>query len=443
MKKKMLTLVLAVSLVFSLCGCNYEVKVGDKVIATSEDAVEEEPDSSEKAHGSGKSLLDSSYSDDDDSSYDVASVTAESLLSQTYDDVESVSQKIEMVMDFEEKMDADSATDVSATIKLHMNAQIDSTKHTEHYFGIVNMEMSGMTFDVPIETYTDIDAGITYESEYDMSTGTTSWTKSNYENGSEKTFGAGKITSKVKDATVSEVNNSYIVEGYIPSSEFDDIDVSEMTGIETVETQVPIICTYDKDTKYLTAMNVDLTAIIPSSAEIAVNKCEISTTLFNYNEVDVLIPDTVITSASTSSDFINDSNLSDSGAGSTFEVDDDLCLAQAVMGVDYVDSSDVYEGWLYQYPGVGASYELGSNGVIDEVLYDLSTYLSYYTEKDLIEELEYIEYYDDYKVAALLLLGDLEYLEDDYRSALEPAFQNAGLTNGAGANIYLDLCGLK
>ena len=63
--------------------------------------------------------------------------------------------------------------------------------------------------------------------------------------------------------------------------------------------------------------------------------------------------------------------------------------------------------------------------------------------KDLINSLDYLKFSDDNDLCIMLLLGDLDILEGEYRTKLQETIANENLATKEGYSLYKTICGLN
>lgn len=433
MKKKLVALALATSMFFSLCACSSGAKGEDEKPLS--EAKEEVADNETTEPAEAPVATEEPFSDEE---------MIDLLLSQT-DTLDSYSMKIFMdvsatgELDEETRADLESLgndpEDIDMSVAMTIEMQMDVTESIIYSHGNFNMSMMGMTFDLPMEEYTDIENEIKYSNEYDYATGTTAWTKSEL---ADKDTADLSAFESVQAPVLSETDDYYIINGIASDTTMVE---GALEGVsEEVESlsQVPITLKFDKETKYLLSVEYDISEALTKTEDgTTFNNCEFRVDLLDHNNVSVAIPATVISSATEAGESFNtDPSAQESGA---------LNLAQAISGLSYMYPDDIISMWLYQYPAIGSSYVYmsdNSNEIIDDIILSLQVYLNDYTEEELIQYLDNIEYCADEDVAALILLGDLDYLSGDYRTKMQKMVKDKGLTDSLGATYYKQLCGI-
>lgn len=206
--------------------------------------------------------------------------------------------------------------DLSTTINVDQEYFIAET--AAHSVGTYYMSLMGMEFDIPIETYVDIPNLITYSNEvtYDISDGETvekyQWNKKETQD-NDIVLHISDLAKNVEEMTVHEVtDDSYILKGV---TNIDNTAINKDTlgsGIaNNTEASIPVLLTFDKNTKYLTNIEYDLTEITEAeeaeAEEVTYDAFEFYVTLSDYNNVDVEIPEDIIESANANAELDSES----------------------------------------------------------------------------------------------------------------------------------------
>lgn len=452
MKKKLLAIVLVASMAFSLCACSFKIGEEKPLSEVLDDKSEEEVKEDVNEHTEIVTETKEPTSDEE----------IIELLMSNLDAVETFSDK--MVVDVSAKMELDEETrkayeslgnspeDIDNTVSFYIEAQQDIGKEASHSYGTIKVNMMGMSFEMPTETYVDKASNIVYDSEYNLSTGSSTWTKSVSLTDELPDLSSFK---DIENPVLSEMDNYYIIKATTTNYEMASADLEGLTQSTDSDTSVPVILKFDKKTKFITSIEFDVADIMDES-EYEYTSCDVRMDFFNHNNVDVIIPATVISSAidadaqegvGSDLDFSSiGSDISSLGSGSSLQVSDNLNLAQAISGKSYLYADDIVSLWLYQYPAVGSSYKYmaeGNDEVIDDIILSLQVYLNNYTEEELIDYLDYIGQCTDDDIAALILLGDLDYLSGEYRTKMQQLVVDKGLADSLGATYYKQLCGVE
>lgn len=469
MKKKLVALLLTSALSLGLVACggsDADLSVEPKATETvetvetlpvleeteSEDKVEEQKEAKEieksKKYTDAKSVIENIKTFDNGEFSLVLSIDAESPMSaEEQADFESLGN------------DATNAVN-SMNFNFEVMSQID--KDLSHVQGTFKLKISGISMEIPMEAYIDSSSDVLYESEYDMMSGVSKWKTTSIADSDTDYYALTTITTDLVDkilgvenlnevAKFVELDHEYKIT--ISASAIDNTGsdiMGSMTAdlggdIDTSDLGLNVVVLVNKDDMKLKSIQYDVGGADLSDDEIKINNLVFAINVIKYGNTSVVIPESV--KSAVSSDFSDVDT--DSTTSSNLQYTDES-LAKVIWGTSDLDVEVVFE-FLYEtypyfeevgynkYPSDITKPELKE---LHNVILDYCSRLEVYSEEDLISYLNYIKYSSPTEVCVLLLLGDLDDLSGDYRTALQEAIVEADLVDSEGYNLYMKVCGL-
>lgn len=430
MKKKILIIGLATAMSLGLCACSKDDKTQSETTTETRETEsytnEDQPDAAKVP--------------------ELTVVTAEDLIQNHRDNVKSASGTMKIVIDIDYPVDENEVGEdeqqylengYASVLNLEAEVQTASDENASHAVGSMSMSMFGFNYQMPMESYVDFVNHKTYNYNSDEETATDEWIVSimSDDDTSDATQGA---LADLLDAALTETEDSYVITGKLSAADM-GIDLLGATSTDSLDASClcDAVYTFDKKTQFLTSYQYDLSAAYSNEDyEDAVCVFIVSGTMYDHNATVVEIPEDVIVSAvvDTESSFEYD-----------YEDEYEENIVVTVFNAEYLSNDNLIDTWLYRYPMIGLDYEMGSNDDIDNVIRKLARYVNYCSDSELTEEWEYISAMDKYEIAAMLLLGDLYDISDEYKEALSNSFSDmdTNQTIADGFNLYLDICGLN
>ena len=327
MRKKLLVTLLTICMLTSLCACGKkdnkpaeETKVTE---TNSVDATTEEvnQDGDNLTTESEKVETEEVKEETEETKEETAEITDEELIETLINGLDEIkSAKFDMHLNISAYSELTEETrqsyvdmginpdeiDLSTTVNVNQESFITET--AAYSVGKCYMNMMGMELDIPTETYVDITNLITYskETNYEVNGDETveiqKWYKKETQD-NDILLNISDIAKTVEEITVNEVtDDSYILKGV--TSINDTVINENALGNEIAsnnEDKITVLLTFNKETKYLTKIEYDLTEIAKEEQEALEDTVydvfEFYMTLSEYNNVTVEIPEDVIESA--------------------------------------------------------------------------------------------------------------------------------------------------
>ena len=420
---------------------------------TSEDEVEEQKEAKEieksKKYTDAKSVVENIKTFDNGEFSLVFSIEAESPMSaEEQSDFEALGNDV-----------------TNAVNNINFNFEIMSKidKALSHVQGTLKLKISGISMEIPMEAYVDSSADLVYESEYDMMSGVSKWKTTSIEDSSTDFLELSTIPTYLIDkilgienfnevAKFVELDHDYKIT--IPASALDDSGsdiVGSVTGdlgsdIDTSNLDLNLVILVNKDDMKLKSMQYDVGDSDLSDDEIKITNLIFAINIIKYGNTSVVIPESVKNAVTSDSSDVN----TDSATSSNLQYTDES-LAKVIWGTSDLDAQVVFD-FLYEtypyfeevgytkYPSDISKPELNE---LHKIILEYHSKLEVYTEEDLINYLNYIKSASATDVCTLLLLGDLDVLSGEYRTALQEAIVEANLVDSDGYNLYMKVCGLN
>ena len=293
------------------------------------------------------------------------------------------------------------------SMKINLTSDVDLKAKTTKIAGTATLSLVMIDVDIPVESYEEVKDGVTYtyNSDYDYSTGKSSWSVSKEENNSIENINTlfDAIGNNVKDVTVTATGtDTYKITGTITitdtdgnSVDADFITLASKDAIESIEVD------YSDFDSLLTGSAEGMASMLDGVDSSSIKNFSFKTIYKNFGKVKVVVPqsvrDAVGSEGSTANEAVS-TNL----------------LGEQLYGNEYMSTEDLAEE-------IGLKgYEYDKNAFADRVLVSFKTFIDYYSDADLGEYAKYVKYSDTYeKVALLFVLDEADsILSDSTKSAL-------------------------
>ena len=401
MKRKLLSLLLVATMMSSaLVGCNTGGKDAEVTKATDEFIEEVDKlmgDDSEVVAGEEKTETVKKE------------VTAESLFTNAVDESENTSMDLNLVMKLSmdaSAMGADAeGMTVSGKIDLGVEASIktETDEDTVHSYGNMKLNMFGMDIEVPMDEYYDLSTNpyTAYKATQDANGGII-WDLETVD----------EVPNSLTNVDFSNVNDEAKIEllpedtdedYYVVEALVTDMDMSsfeELTGQTMEDMELPMFFYFDKETEKLSHIETDMTDILKAAGEVegvTFEEFSFSITINDFNS-DVNIPEEVIKYAGATTS-VADSEIAVAANPNS----EGKTLLEAYWGTsDYAYNSDMAKL-------IGIDEKMFDDAEWGRVYISISNFLNNYTEKELLDYLEYFQYSSEHEQIALVKIA--QYLD--------------------------------
>lgn len=293
------------------------------------------------------------------------------------------------------------------SLAINYTSDVDLSSKTTKLAGTVSLSLALGDIDVPIEGYEEVKDGVTYtyNSDYDYSTGKSSWSVSKEENNSKENINTlfDAIGNNVKDVTVTATGtDAYKLTGIIAITDTDgnsvDADFIALASKDTIES---FEVDYSDFESLLNSSAEGMTDMLEGFDSSSIKEFSFKTIYKNFNKVKVVIPQSV-------RDAVGEEGSTANEAVST------NLIGEQLYGNEYMSADDLAKEIGLQ------GYEYDKNAFADRVVVSFKTFIDYYSDADLYEYAKYVKYSDTYeKVALIFVLDEADsVLSDSTKSAL-------------------------
>lgn len=441
MKKKILIVGLITAMTLNLCACGKDDKAQEdtstEVASTDSPVSEDQPDAAKVPE------------------LEKPVVTVESLIQNHRDNVKSASGTMNLIMDIKCEIDETELEDYDedyledgllSVLSIEADIQTESDEKATHSVGTMGMNMFGFDYQMPMESYTDL---VNYKNynynayedvdENGEAVEVSEWTVSDMD-ADEVSDITQSTLSNLANAVLTETEDQYVISGKISVSDMGVDMLEDVAGSDNFDTSC--MCdteyTFDKETQFLTSYKYDLSAAYDTEDyENAVCVFIISGTMYDHNATTVTIPEDVIANAVVDTDSFDFDEYD-------IEIEDPI--ATTVFDAEYLSYDDLIDTWLYRYPMIGEDYEVGDDSTIDAVIRSVSEYVNLYSDSELVDEWQYAtSTLNKYEITALLLIGDLYDMSDEYEDALMNCLSSEEYSQvvADGYELYVELCAVE
>lgn len=292
-------------------------------------------------------------------------------------------------------------------VSMNVKSDVDLTTKVTKIYGTASVSLALGDIDVPVESYEEVKDGVTYTytSDYDYSTGKSSWSVSKEERDSRENVSTffDVLGNNIKDVVVTPTGtDSYKITCTITTPDTEgtsvEADMIMLASKDTIES-------IEIDCSDFESMSSDVaesfTGALNGVDDSSITNFEFKATYKNFNSTKVAVPQTV-------RDAVGDES---STAGESVSVN---LIGEQLYGNEYMSTDD-----LASEVGV-QGYSYGANEFEDRVLVSYKTFIDYYSDADLNEYAKYAKYSETYeKVALLFLLDEADgVLSESTKSAL-------------------------
>ena len=244
-------------------------------------------------------------------------VTAENLLDGAYGSKKVESMDADLTMNADADIDisdlledaaeqsADAVGSTTMNFKVAMDCNIKATEKIAYADGTATVDILGMSQNVPVKSYADMDNKVsyTYDENYDV------WVKSDldYDESSE-TYAIGKIDKDIftnlKLADTKEGDSEYTVTGKVAMSDLEklygnvlgnEMDYTENIDLSSLELDVTM--KFDKESRLIKSLECKVDPESLDTKEYTINEFSAKVTINKSNDVDVEIPSDVVDKA--------------------------------------------------------------------------------------------------------------------------------------------------
>lgn len=392
MKRKLLSVLLVSALTMStLVGCGGGTN--EEVTKATDEFIEE---------------VDKLMGEETDEVAEKVEVTAESLFENAIAESENSSMDLNLVLDI--ALDADTInTDGDMSITGSLGMAVDATiktetdKDTVHSYGNMKLDMMGMSIEMPMDEYYDLskEPYIAYKSSQDSSGGVI-WEAEEVD----------EVPNSLTNVDFSDINDDaeltllaedtdedyYVVEALVKNMDLSDIE--EMSGSDLSEVDVKMFFYFDKETQKLSKINADMTDILKSAGEVegvSFNTFKFDIVINDFNS-EVTIPEDVLTySGSTGTVEVTDNEIAVAADPNS----EGKTLLHTYWGIsEFATSDDIAKA-------IGVDKNMFNNEEWGKVYNSISNFLNNYTEKELLDYLEYFQYSTEYEQIALVKIAQV------------------------------------
>lgn len=293
------------------------------------------------------------------------------------------------------------------SMTINLTSDVDLASKTSKISGTASLSLSLGDIDIPVESYEEVKDGVkySYNSDYDYSTGKSSWSVAKEDANSTENINTlfDAIGNNVKDVTVTATGtDTYKITGIITITDTDGNSVdANFTAIASKDSIESIEVDYS-DFESLASGSADgMTSMLSGVDSSSIKNFSFKATYKNFNKTKVVVPQSV-------RDAVGDEGSTANEAVST------NLLVEQLYGNEYMSANDLAGEIGLQ------GYTYGENEFADNVILSFKTFIDYYSDADLAEYAKYVKYSDTYeKVALLFVLDEADnILSDTTKSAL-------------------------
>jgi hypothetical protein len=366
--------------------------------------------------------------------------TADELLSNAFgsDEIDSIDMSMNMYLEAQMDMSSlfgssDSGTSTMMNMSMGIDADIQSINTGVSYIdGNVSISLFGMDMSQGLKSYV-VDDGTsqltyTYDEDSDSWTRTTEDSEADSISGIFSSDSLSAIDASIFDSyemvEVNKDDTEYTITGVISYANLADklgSDMSDLLDDYTDDDSYDLSAMtfnstfiFDRETTLCKEMDFVFDTDSFSSDDVTITALTLNITINQINNVEVVVPQSVIDSAvedddvdddfsldldtdDTDTNIFSDDNWSDLQSDSTTTSSDDSTLSQYLFETDYIYTDDMNDILSYYYTTVPD----------DDIVLALCSLCNYYTYDEFIYYIESYNYWGDNYKDALAVLCDL------------------------------------